>query len=298
VSADLIRGYADAAPRYRAAGWLSVLPLPARRKQYPPEGFTGRLAAEPTQAQVQVWMRQFPSGNVALRLPVGVLGVDLDLYKPAGVASYATLVDELGPLPPTWVSTARDDGSGIRLYRVPAQVRWAERRAGPGIELIHSGHRYLVVWPSLHPDTLDRYRWWPPHARPTGRLPTVAQLPPLPPHWGRRLSEPPPRPQPATVDTHSGRPASGGYAQASLAGAVADLAAMGAGSGRNNALNRKAYHLGGLVAAGHLDLTVVRAQLYHAAQANGHVDRHGPRQTLATIESGLRAGMNRPRRSA
>jgi hypothetical protein len=239
VSADPVRIYADAAPRYRAAGWLSVLPLPARRLQYPPEGFTGGLAAEPTQAQVQVWVRQFPSGNVALRLPVGVLGVDLDLSKPAGVASYAALVDELGPLPPTWVSTARDDGSGIRLYRVPAQVRWAERRAGPGIELIHSGRRYLVVWPSLDPEALDRHRWWPPHVHPSGRLPTVGELPLLPPDWGRRLSESA-RQQPAAVDTQSGRPGSGGYAQASLAGAVAEQPAMGAGSGRNNALNRQA----------------------------------------------------------
>jgi hypothetical protein len=42
----------------------------------------------------------------------------------------------------------------------------------------------------------------------------------------------------------------------------------------------------------------VRRALFDAARTNGHIDRHGERQTLATIDSGLRAGMARPRRSA
>ena len=102
----------------------------------------------------------------------------------------------------------------------------------------------------------------------------------------------------ATVDTHPSRGSVGGYAAACLAGAVAELAAMGEGTGRNNALNRKAYHLGGLVGAGQLDHDHVRAQLLHAAEANGHLGKHGLRQTLATIDSGLAAGAKRPRRTA
>jgi hypothetical protein len=37
-------------------------------------------------------------------------------------------------------------------------LRWP---TGPGkdIEFIHKGHRYAVVWPSIHPDTGDRYNW-------------------------------------------------------------------------------------------------------------------------------------------
>jgi len=290
-------GYGTAAPLYLAAGWVGVLPLPYGRKTPPPDGFTGRQGVDPTLAEVRAWVRRFPGGNVALRLPPQVVGLDLDLYKPDGAASYAALVDELGPLPATWRSSARDDQSGIRLFRAPAGVRWAEGRAGPGIELIHHGHRYAVVWPSRHPDG-GTYRWWHPTGRPALRLPRVNELPALPAAWCQRLSQPP-TPPPATVDTH---PAHAGarhrYAEACLAGAVAELAAMREGMRRNNALNRKAYHLGGLVGAGLLDHDDVRQQLLRAAEANGHLAKHGLRQTLATIDSGLRAGMQRPRRIA
>ena len=37
-----IYGYATAAPLYRAAGWMQVIPLPEGRKTPPPAGFTGR----------------------------------------------------------------------------------------------------------------------------------------------------------------------------------------------------------------------------------------------------------------
>jgi len=290
-------GYGAAAPLYLAAGWVGVLPLPYGRKTPPPDGFTGRHGVDPTLVEVRAWVRRFPGGNVALRLPPQVVGLDLDLYKPDGAASYAALVDELGPLPATWRSSARDDQSGIRLFRAPAGVRWAEGRAGPGIELIHHSHRYAVVWPSRHPDG-GTYQWWHPAGRLALRPPHVDELPALPPAWCQRLSQPP-TPPPATVDIHPARVVAGHrYAEACLTGAVAELAAMRPGSGRNNALNRKAYHLGGLVGAGLLDYAHVRAELYKAAEANGHVAKHGARQTWATIDSGLRAGMAKPRRIA
>src|SRR5690606_18359163 len=97
---------------------------------------------------------------------------------------------------------------------------------------------------------------------------------------------------------HYSQLARGGYEAACLAGAIAELAALRPGMGRNNALNRKAFHLGGLVGAGLLDQAHVRAELYRAAEAHGHVAKHGARQTWATIDSGLRAGMAKPRRTA
>jgi hypothetical protein len=295
---DTSRGYGSAAPLYLSAGWVGVLPLPRGRKLPPPPGHTGRDGADPTRARVRAWVRRCPGGNLALRLPAIVVGLDLDLYKPAGAASYTSLVDQLGPLPPTWRSSARRDGvSGIRLFRVPPGVDWAERQAGQGIELIHHHHRYAVVWPSAHPHGRT-YQWWSPTGEQADRVPHIDELPWLPPAWIGRLSGPP-MSRPATVDTHpqaGTRPIGTGYPAAALIGAVAELAAMTPGSGRNNALNRKAYHLGGLVGAGQLNHDQVRAQLYRAAAVNGHLAKHGPRQTLATIDSGLRAGAARPRR--
>lgn len=66
-----------------------------------------------------------------------------------------------------------------------------------------------------------------------------------------------------------------------------------ASAGRNNALNRAAFKLGQLVGAGHLDRAAVEAALMDASAHLSADD--GERQTLATIQSGLGAGMRRPR---
>lgn len=138
--------------------------------------------------QVQRWERENPSANIALRLPNGVIGIDLDLYDdpgkdhPAGerLAAWRELEIQLGVLPESPRATSRDDGvSGIRLYRVPAGWKCAgilpgvavceghslpdggEARPGdlvsPG-EVIQHHHRYMVAPPSVHPSG-RRYRW-------------------------------------------------------------------------------------------------------------------------------------------
>ena len=65
----------------------------------------------------------------------------------------------------------------------------------------------------------------------------------------------------------------------------------------NHTLNRAAFNLGQLVAAGLLDPEHVRAVLLEAAlaaPATGHTDRK--RKATATIASGLRGGAAKPRR--
>ena len=283
---------AAAAQELLTLGWPSVLPLPPGRKWPPPDGCTGRAGSWPTDDQHRAWWGGPRLANLALRLPETVIGLDLDTYKPEGLESYRRLVAECGQLPETWVSSSRDDrtGSGIRLYVVPTRVRWAERRAGPGIEVIRWDHRYVVVPPSLHPSGA-RYRWS------AGRsAPAPGDLPALPAAWGRRLSL---RPVPPQRSTHQPRACgTTGYAEASLAGACAELAALRPGERRNDTLNRKAYHLAGFVASGQLDQAEVRRELYRVAVANGHVEKHGAAKTMATIDSGLRAGMTRPRAGA
>lgn len=288
-------GYAAAAAVYWRAGWRGVLPVPAGRKAPPPAGWTGADAPDPDADQVRRWCACSPGANLALRLPPGVIGLDVDAYKGEGAGSWQRLLAECGPLPGTWTSTARGAGpSGQRFFRVPVGVAWSERRAGAGVDLIHQQHRYAVVWPSTHPGG-GRYRWYTPQGRPAGRVPAADELPWLPPVWGRRLSASAAGPGSGAVGTH-GVVRRVGYAGAALAGAVGELAALRPGQRRNDALNRKSFALGGLVGAGRLDLAEVRAALYRAAVACGHVDKHGQRQTLATIDSGLRAGMARPRK--
>lgn len=143
---------------YLDAGWSGILPLPPHAKHAPPAGYTGADGRWPTRHDIDRWAREQPDGNIALRLPRDVIGVDLDLYRNADARN--ELERLCGPLPPTWCSTSRVDGSGIRFYRVPpppAGTVWQSAPV-PGVEIVQHHHRYAVVWPSIHPEGRE-YLW-------------------------------------------------------------------------------------------------------------------------------------------
>jgi hypothetical protein len=288
--------YADIAAAYFEAGWLGTLPLPYRRKFPPPAGWTGKGAPYPDRDQIEAWRGEHGRGGVGQRLLSTIVGLDVDGYgDKAGGDSFAQLLEECGPLPATWMSTSRDDGvSGIRFYTVPTGVRWAERRAGGGIDLIHCGHRYAVVWPSIHPEG-RQYRWYTPTGQLADRIPQVAELPRLPATWGRRLTEQvvslQRNPRVARIsDPDAARSA----AENVLDKTIDFLATLRPGMKRNNALNRKAYLLAGYVVAGLLDETTVYEALFDAATINGSVAKKGPAQVDRTIRSGMTAGQRHP----
>src|SRR5690606_7106513 len=158
--------YEEAAWLYWQAGWEGVLPLPPGKKGPPPSGRTGWAGVDPDAAEIEAWVEgPEGAGNIGLRLPEGVYGLDVDAYgAKSGAEALRNAEAVLGPLPPTWCVTSRDDGvSGIRLFRasLPAGRRWKDEPAGHGmgIEAIHLGHRYAVVWPSVHPETGRTYEW-------------------------------------------------------------------------------------------------------------------------------------------
>lgn len=190
--------YADAAAHYWDNGWRSILPLPAHAKWPPPEGWTGYNADTPSYADIHTWIDQHPHGNIALRLPPGIIGVDVDNYgdKP-GAATLTEYTDRHGPLPASWLSTSRDDGiSGIRLYRVPDDTRLIT--AIPGIEIIQHFHRYVVAAPSIHPDTGQPYQWIDERTGHIGGTPPISDIPPLPDTWLTALTS---HTTPTTKDT-------------------------------------------------------------------------------------------------
>lgn len=178
--------YGEHAFDYHDAGWSSVFPLPARKKDPPPDRWTGRHGGWPSREQVDEWVARNPSGNIALRIPPGVIGIDVDAYgDKQGGTTFAELETECGPLPTTTMSTSRDDGvSGIRLYRVPDDFEAVG--ALPGIELLQPHHRYAVVWPSVHPEGRT-YRWVRSDTGEPAGIPDPAQLPELPEAWQQRL---------------------------------------------------------------------------------------------------------------
>lgn len=173
--------YADAYASYWDAGWRGVLPLPYQRKTWPPEGYTGHNGADPSYADCATWADD-AAKNIALRMPVDVVGVDVDHYgAKTGGDTLHELVARYGPLPPTYLSTSRDDGmSGIRLYRIPVGTVLPTKM--PGIDFVQRHHRYAVVAPSIHPEGRP-YRWIDERTGQESGIPNVEDLPYLPESW-------------------------------------------------------------------------------------------------------------------
>lgn len=194
-------GYADTADLYWQQGWKSVLPLPPGQKERPPVGYTGRDATTPSYADITTWAETRTDANLAIRLPDGVIGIDVDQYSTKRGGETLTKAEKLwGALPDAPRSTSRrnDTISGIRLFKVPPGTRLADRVALDGtsdIEIIQSHHRYLVCWPSTHPDSGATYTWVDTEGYPT-EVPALDDIPALPDAWLAALIDN----QPPTVD--------------------------------------------------------------------------------------------------
>ncbi|WP_263355277.1 bifunctional DNA primase/polymerase, partial [Acidicapsa acidisoli] len=95
--------------------------------------------------------------------------------------------------------------------------------------------------------------------------------------------------------TFTGTDAERNYAEAALEDEVAKLSVMGEGSGRNHALNSAAHSLGTMAAW--IDPSRVANALWEASIANGYIAKDGEATARQTIESGINAGMSKPRPS-
>lgn len=180
--------YGAAANGLFAAGWRGILLLPPNQKAPPPTGQTGAGGTWPSGADVWATAEEHPEGNVGIRLPPTVLGLDVDNYAgKAGGHTWVTAQQRHGELPPTWYTTSRADGlSGIRLYKVTPGMHWPGE-IGPGVDLIQVRHRYIVAPPSVHPGG-GVYRWCHDDGRAHVEMPAPDQLPPLPDGWVAALT--------------------------------------------------------------------------------------------------------------
>jgi hypothetical protein len=201
-----VSDYLAAASIYRRAGWTGPLPLPTGKKWPPPEGYTGWHGHDPSGADSQAWFDDDPifrgTTQLGLRMPEGVIGIDVDHYGvKRGAATLEEAIRRWGPLPEAPMSSARGDGpSGIQFFRVAKGVhlRTVLRFAAVGVEgqpgyrpalghveIIQRHHRYAVAYPSVHPDTGDPYLWY---RTPGPDVPPSAPgLPRLPDRWAEEL---------------------------------------------------------------------------------------------------------------
>ncbi|AYA23956.1 hypothetical protein C6369_005235 [Rhodococcus rhodochrous] len=182
-----------AAKELVALGWHPI-PLGGEKgKDLLVKGVTGHEGIDVTdESTFREWADQWAASkdglNLATRMPVGVIALDVDCYggKP-GAETIAAREAEWGTLPPTWTITARCDGSGKMLFRVPDDwvgvgvVPMRDGKNGSGVEVLQRHHRYAVVPPSIH--NVGPVRVFGPDGDECGHLPTPGELPMLPDAW-------------------------------------------------------------------------------------------------------------------
>jgi len=158
------------------AGW-EVLPLNGKI----PTTAHGLDDATTDAETITRWWTARPAANIGARVPLDLVVVDVD-PRNGGAESLIALVDLLGPLPATLTAVSgRGDGGHHRYFLRPVGVLKA--RPAPGLDVKANG--YMVMPPSLHPDTGRPYSW-------IDRDPA-----PLPVAWSDHLRVKPPRPRPA-----------------------------------------------------------------------------------------------------
>lgn len=175
-----------AAMDYLRAGWHPFPACHTADKSKAPcvKGVIGWDAIDVTPALLRQWAFEYRKAQLGIRLPKSVLGLDVDMYdNKTGAIRMRDLIATYGPLPHTWVSTSRTDGSGIYLFRVSDSSQFPHDLGG-GIEVIRSCGRFVMAAPSWHPKTGRQYGF----IRPDGvfvldELPSVDELPSLPSRW-------------------------------------------------------------------------------------------------------------------
>lgn len=274
----MTRPFADSVVGYAQAGWPCILPVPVAEKSPPPVGFTGADGADTDPATLVRWATSHGDWSVALRMPDGVIGIDVDHYDKVSTLPDGTIKtvekrggdwlakheEKWGPLPATWTSTARGgpDGPGrsrIMFFRVPPG-RYVTKLGG-AIEIIQRHHRYAVVAPSTNPDAGDApYDWYDPQGQGTHAVPKPDEFPWAPEAWVAGLREGATEAGPAAAEPARGarmlgeiqqdqRPPCAEVYNATMT-ALAELAGAESGS-RHDITTARVHHLVQLGAAGH-----------------------------------------------
>ncbi|UJQ86410.1 DNA primase/polymerase [Gordonia phage Wojtek] len=181
---------------YVEKGWVPI-PLKPRLKNPNDVGTTGRKNPLPKGEDLTAWIKKFADdapqkANIGLRMDQTIIGIDIDHYgEKTGYNQYEKMVEKFGPLPDTYISTARTDGkSGIRFFRIPSKyvgkLSWSGK-ASSHIDIIQYVHRFAAVYPSYHPETEGQYAWYDSEWNPI-EIPSVADLPELPKEWVKFLT--------------------------------------------------------------------------------------------------------------
>ncbi len=200
-----------------------------------------------------------------------------------GIGSFAQIAREHPRLPAG--PRTRTPNGGLHLYLAhPPGVRIRNKCGlAPGVDVRGEGGLAMCAPSALRDGR--RWRWI--------DAPWAVAIP-MAPDWLLALVSPPPRPMPASAPP---RPFSGhvsAYVRAAFERECAAVAKAKPGT-RNAALFAAACKLGSLAASGALPADAVANALYASAETSGLVADDGLYAVEATIASGFKAGLARPR---
>ena len=257
-----------------------------------------RWGATSDPAEVRRDFTHWPDARIGIPTGAGnrIIVIETDTPQGHGVdgaIALAKLEVDHGALPDT-LTACSPSGSLHRYFRHPGpeiKIKTTASVIGAGIDIRGDGGM-VIAPPSVNLDG-RAYRW-------INKLSIAAM-----PAWLIALA----KEKPPLASTISQRAVAGirrpnrnvmfgranGYGAAALESEITALVNTAPG-GRNQALNRSSFSLHQLVAGGELDGDVVRHRLIDASTANGLVADDGLPSVIATIESGMRAGLLQPRR--
>ena len=241
-------------------------------------------------AQIDSWWERHPTAMIGMPTgeASGIWAVDVDVANGKQgmqtLASRGWQLDEIGQSAITRTAT----GGCHILYRYgpDAPVRNSAGKIGPDIDVRGEGG-YLIM-PGSRLDDGRPYTWQnPPGLFPVADAPTIVLKAALQAcGLGPAPFEEPPK----------GRAGDGStpYGLRALRDECAQVASAAPGT-RNDTLNRAAFRMAQLIPANQLTETAARPVLLEAAHACGLVADDGEAAVLKTIDSGLRAGLHKPR---
>ena len=144
---------------YAGAG-LPIFPLNGKQ----PATRHGFKDATTNLQQVEQWWHENPNYNIGLPVPKHTLVLDID-PRSGGAQGLTELENQYGQLPETNTCiTGRGDG-GRHYYFTAPPGQFTDRNLPDGIDLRTAQKSYLVVPPSIHPDTGGHYYWTGPEGK-------------------------------------------------------------------------------------------------------------------------------------
>lgn len=234
-----------AALGYAERGW-AVLPLRVRGKApaIPKcRGGAGYSCATTDLETVERLWREYPDANVGVScIGSGFVALDVD-PRHRGDETLAEIESRYAPLPHTVRQLTGGGGEHI-LFRAPGDLQ-PRGSIGAGIDVKWRG--FIVVSPSIHPDTGRGYTWASSHHP----LQTPLAEPPA---WLVDLLAPPIKPSPAAqarpaIEEDVGWGPRPRYARVALQRACEAIEVAPVGQ-QDETLNREAFSIGRLIGAG------------------------------------------------